>query len=103
MGGGAEVDGADLASELPEGAGLVVGRRRLPVVGAVLQLDGIDLQVDGPGLGVYADDITVLDQGDRAAVLRFRADVPDAETAGRTGEAAVGDEGDVLHPLAVER
>src|SRR5262249_29607499 len=53
--------------------------------------------------GIQMDAIAVLEQADRAADRRFRADVADAKAAGGAGEAAVGDERDlVAHALAVD-
>ena len=50
------------------------------------------------------DDVAVLEQRDRPADGRLGADVADAEAARGAGEAAVGDQRDlVAHALAVER
>ena len=52
--------------------------------------------------GVDGDDVAILEQTDRTALLGFRANMPDAETAGRSGETPIGDERDfVAHALAV--
>src|SRR5690242_7361532 len=71
----AEVGGADALGEFPQGPGAVVGDARLPVALAVLQLDRIDFEVDRAGDGVDGDDVAVLDQRDRTAVLGLGADV----------------------------
>src|SRR4051812_38535733 len=90
VGDGPEIGRADALGELPQGPGRIAGLVRGPVAGAVLQFDRIDLQVDGPGAAVDGDDVAVLHQADRPALLCFRPDVADAQPAGGAGEAAVG-------------
>src|ERR1700757_1791756 len=41
---------------------------------------------------VDLDDVAILQQSDRSAHRRLRADMADAEAAGRAGEAAIGDQ-----------
>src|SRR3954452_9523932 len=62
------------------------------------------LYVKNSGLGVDLDNVTILQQGDRAAHGRLRSDMADAEAPGGAGEPAVGDQGDLAaHPLPGQR
>src|SRR5579872_2857919 len=45
--------------------------------------------------GVDLDDVAVLEQSDRSADRRLRANMADAEAAGGAGEAAIGDQCDL--------
>ena len=80
---------------------VAAGRPRLAALGELGVGDrDADLALDG----VDRDHVAVLDQRDRAALGGLGADVADAEAAGGAGEAAVGDQRDLLaHALAVER
>ena len=49
------------------------------------------------------DDVAVLEQADGPADRGFRADMADAQAAGAAGEAAVGDQRNILDAEAVER
>ena len=83
---------------------MALGLARLPFGPALRQFLVGEFHVDGALDGVDRDDVAVLEQPDRAAHGRLRPDMADAEAAGRAGEAAVGDERDlVAHALAVER
>src|SRR6185312_14630212 len=96
--------GADLLGVLPQIAGGRVVLARLPGRLALGQFLVGELDVERAGNGVELDDVAVLQEPDRAADRRFRTDMADTEAARRAGEAAVGDERDLLaHALAVER
>src|SRR6266851_7929456 len=57
-----------------------------------------------PGDSVDFNDVAVLQQRDRPAYGRFRPDMADAETTGRAGEPAVGDQRDfAAHALPGQR
>ena len=90
----------------------VLGRARRGVAGgsgaqpsrAGGQLGLVDQQVEGAGGEVQADPVAVADERDRAAVGGLRRDVADAEPGGAAGEAAVGEQQDVLaQPGALDR
>src|SRR5262245_10575489 len=73
----------------------------LPALGQ-FGLAEIDLQRSF--LRIDADGVAVLQQADRAAHRSLRPDMADAESAGGTGEAAVGDQRHlVAHSLAIDR
>src|SRR5215469_97555 len=92
-------DGLSIA---PESTRLIVMAPRLPGLAALGELGIGEVDAERPLLGVEADDVAIPDQADRPAHRRLRPDMADAEAAGGAGEAAVGDEGDlVAHALAV--
>ena len=70
--------------------------RLLPLGEAGLQFRRWDSERDRALLGVDGDLVAVLDDGDRAADIRFGCDVADDEAVAASAEAAVGDEGDVF-------
>src|SRR5262245_24524792 len=79
------------------------GPARLPRFGARLELSLAELDVEGALHGIDGDDVAVAQQRDRPADGGFRADMADAEAAGRSGEAPVGDQRDLAaHALTVE-
>src|SRR5262245_30242733 len=77
--------------------------RRAPFGPAASELFISDSEVDGARLGIDADDITIANQRDRAAIGGFGADMTDAEAACRAREASIGDECDlVAHTLTIK-
>src|SRR5215469_14813810 len=104
MGDGALLGVAHRLGVAPERPRLVVMAARLPRLAALGQLALAEIDLERALLGVEADDVAVLQQADRAAHRRLRPDMADAEAAGGTGEAAVGDERHlVAQALAVDR
>src|SRR5262249_50299867 len=94
----------DLLGVLPQIPGSELRLARLPLGLALGEFLGRDLHVERAVHGVDGDDVAVADQRDRAAHGGLRPHMADAEPAGRAGEAAVGDERDlVAHALAVQR
>ena len=73
-----------------------LGRQRLPAHLAGFELGLVHQQVEAAGGDVHADPVAVLDEGDGTAVDRFRRDVADAQAGGAAGEAAVGQQQDIL-------
>src|SRR5437763_582450 len=60
--------------------------------------------VKSSDIGVDLDDVTILQQGDRAADGRLRPVMADTEAAGGARKPAVGDQGDLAaHPLPGQR
>src|SRR6186997_163284 len=87
--------GGDELAVLREYAGGVLRRQRLPAVLARLPvLPHLDLE--GPVEHVEGDLVAVAQERDRSPVDRLGGDVADAEPRGAPGEAAVGDQEDVL-------
>src|SRR5207344_2562605 len=71
-------------------------RRWGPGLPSTLQLGSIKAHIK-PAIGHIQDDlIAILDEGNRATVHRLRGDVTDTEAGCPPGEAAVGDQHDVL-------
>src|SRR6185437_9199045 len=104
MGDGALLRVAHGLRVFPQGARLIVVLARLPGLAPRRQLGIAELDIERARLGIDGDDVAVAQQADRAADRRFRADMADAEAAGGTREAAVGDERHlVAHALAVDR
>src|SRR5580698_11517732 len=82
----------------------MVGRAGLPFGLTFGQLRVGQLYVKSPDFSVDLDDGAVLQQRDRTADRRFRADMADAEAAGRTREPAIGDQGNLAaHALPGQR
>ncbi|CRK45441.1 hypothetical protein BN1723_006607 [Verticillium longisporum] len=91
--------GAGVADErrvLLEGALCVLERGRLPVGPAAGHLGLGHVRVDDAPLGVNGDDVAVLDETDGAALLGLGHNVADEEAVAAAGEAAVGQQRDVL-------
>ena len=62
-----------------------------------------ELDVEGALHGIDRDDVAVANMRDRSADGGFRTHMADAEAAGRSGEAPVGNERDLpAHALSVE-
>ena len=59
----------------------------------------VHLDIDASFLGIDRNDVAVAHQGDGAALLCLRGDVPNDEAMRTTRETAVGDEGDVLSEI----
>src|SRR5690348_10319986 len=81
---------------LAEHAAGVLRRVRGPAFLAGGELGVVDGDLKGLVGDVEGDRVTVPHEGDRPAVHGLGRDVADAETGGATGEAAVGDQQDVL-------
>src|SRR5689334_23374271 len=77
---------SNLLSILPKRTRRVVSRASAPFGLALSQLSVTQFYVKGTGVGVDLDDVAVLEQPDRAANGRLRADMADAEAAGGAGE-----------------
>src|SRR5688572_1486268 len=86
----------DQVGVLAQRAALVGISRGLPILLALRELGFADFQVERAGRRVDRNDVAVLEQADRAADGRFRADVTDAESTRAAREATVGDERDLL-------
>ena len=92
----AEIRRADQLRVFPDRARIVVGLARLPG-GAPCGEFGIrQHHIDAAVLGIDDDLVAIAQQTDRSADRSLRPDMADAEAARRTGEAAVGDQRDVL-------
>src|SRR4051812_44279207 len=87
---------ADELGVFRERAGLVPGRRLFPLRTAFLQLVSAQLDVDGSLFRIDADHVAVTDQRDRPADVRFGADVPNHQPAGRAAESAVRHQADII-------
>src|SRR5215831_15001914 len=84
---------------LPQGARGVAVLPGLPRLAPLLQVLVAEVDREAALDGVDGDHVAVLEQADRAADLRFGADMADTEAARAAGEAAVGDERHLLaHP-----
>ena len=81
---GSPVGGADESGVLREHAGAIPGRRRDPPGCALGQLIAVHEQFQRAGDHVQSDAVTVLHEGDRAALGRLRRDVADAQAGGAT-------------------
>src|SRR5664280_208558 len=93
-----------LLGVFPQITGAEFGLTRLPLALALGQLVGRQLDVQGAFLGIELDDVAVAQQRNRPAQCRFRSDMANAEAAGGAGEAAVGDQRNLIAlPLAIER
>src|ERR1035437_9655601 len=93
-----------LLGVFPQITGAEFGLTRLPLALALGQFVGRKLDVQGAFLGIELDDVAVAQQRNRPAQCRFRSDMADAEAAGGAGEAAVGDQRDLIAlTLAIER
>eukprot|EP00982_Pelagococcus_subviridis_P017416 31537-Pelagococcus_subviridis.AAC.2 len=89
--------GADALDVLVQRPSRRLERLSRPLLLPRLPLRVVDVErVHRPLLRVDLDDVAVLDQADRAAGLRLRADVADDEPVRAAAEAAVGDERAVL-------
>mmetsp|Transcript_46316 Transcript_46316/g.144899 ORF Transcript_46316/g.144899 Transcript_46316/m.144899 type:complete len:355 (+) Transcript_46316:1223-2287(+) len=91
LGGGAD----ELGVLVKRALGVFEGGRR-PALAALLEHLVVEEHVDGAASGVDDDGVAVLEEGDVAADLGLRRDVADDEAVGAAGEAAVGDERDVV-------
>src|ERR1700753_159702 len=94
MGDGTIYRGPDLLGVLPECTRCMVGRAGLPFGLTFGQLRVGQLYVKCAFHGVDLDDVTILQQPDRATDRCFRPDMADAEAAGSTGGPPVRDESD---------
>src|ERR1700743_3443738 len=82
----------------------MVGLSRGPFGFTLGELRVGQLYVKCADVSVDLDNVTVLQQGDRAADRRFRPDMADAEAAGGAGDPAVGEQGDLAaHALPGQR
>ena len=91
--------GASILDELgvlPEGTALSLGLGRLPLLAALGELLLGNLEVEDLLLGVDDDGVAVADKADGATLHGLGHDVADEEAVRTAGEAAVGDEGNVL-------
>ena len=88
--------GPDKLRVLAEHPGGVARRQRLPALAAAGQLGVVDQQVQRAGGEVEPDPVAVAHEGDRPAVGRLGGDVADAQARRPPGEAAVGEQQDVL-------
>src|ERR1700733_791800 len=94
----------DLLGVFPQIAGPIFLGARLPGFGASGKLGVAQLDVQRALFGIELDDVAVANEPDRATHGGFGADMADAKTARRAGEAAVGDQRDLAaHALTVER
>src|SRR5262249_40524742 len=94
----------NLLGIFPQGARRVIRLARHPFGLAFGKLFVGQLYVKRPGDGIDLDDVPVLQEPDRAADGSLGADMADAETARRTGETAVRDQGDLAaHALPGQR
>src|SRR3546814_19399746 len=95
---------ADGLGVCPLRARLVLGLAWLPLLLARRHLPGRNIDAENALDRINGDDVAILDQTDRAADRRFRADMADAEAARGAGDAAVSDQCHFLtHALAVDR
>ncbi len=73
---------------------------RSPSASAALQFGRVHVQRDPVIFDIQRDPVAIAHQGQRAALERLRADVPDHEAVGAAREPAIGDEGQpVAEPL----
>src|SRR5262249_1990690 len=87
----------------PQRPARVIGTARLPTTTALFQHLGRHDQIDGPGIRVDGDDVSILDQSDRPDDSGFGTKVADTQSARSTGEASIGDQGYFLaHALTVD-
>src|SRR5436190_1715352 len=76
---------------------------RLPRLGPRVEFSLAELDLESALDGIECDDVAVAQKRDRAAHGGFGTDVADAEAAGRSGEAPIGDERDLAtHALPVK-
>src|SRR5690348_14970069 len=88
----------------PDRARLVIMLARLPGFAPRFHFLVADINADHAFFRVDGDHVAILDQTNGPADCRFRPDMADAEAAGGAGEAAIGDERDlVAHALAIDR
>lgn len=92
MGDGAEIGLPDELCVFGEEPAFVTGHRRAPYGTTRGQFAVAGEQVHAAVCDVDANPITVADQSERAADCRLRRYMADADAAGRSGKAAVGDE-----------
>src|SRR2546430_1611559 len=94
----------NLLGIFPQRTRRMVGLSGLPFGSPFSEFGVGQLYVKSSDIGVDLDDVTILQQGDRAADRRFRPDMADTEAAGGAREPAVGDQGDLAaHPLPRQR
>src|SRR5262249_23878444 len=92
-----------LLGVLPQISGGEYGRSRLPCLGPRLELGLAELDLERALHRVHGDDVAVAHERDRPADGGFRTHMADAKTAGRSGEAPVGDERDLpAHALSIK-
>src|SRR3954466_3041374 len=90
----------NLLGIFPQRTRRVISLSRRPLGFTIGKFGVGQFHVKTTDLGVDLDDVTILQQRDRAADRRLRPDMADAETTGGAGEPAVGDQGDLAaHPL----
>src|SRR5688572_28808293 len=95
--------GPDILGITPERARLVIVDPRPPFGPAYGEHILGHLQVDRSRLGIDTDDVAILDQRDRPALGRLRADMADAEAPSGAREAPVGDQRHAFaHAQAIE-
>jgi hypothetical protein len=87
---------ADQLGVLVQRALGVLERLGLKLLTALLEDALIDQEVEEALLSVDDDGVAITDEADGAALLGLGDDVADQESVGATGEAAVGDQGNVL-------
>src|SRR6185295_17226757 len=76
---------------------------RFPVLFTARKFLNCDIYLQAPRLGVDGDDVTILDEPDRPAQLRFRSHMTDAEATRGAREAAIGDQRHLVpHALPVK-
>src|SRR5262245_61296129 len=92
MGHGAVDGGTNLLCVLPQVTGSELALARLPLRLALGQLVRREPHVERALDRIDLDDVALADQPDWPANGCLRADMPDAEAARGTGEAAVGDQ-----------
>ena len=68
-----------------------------------VELGWRQFDIEGAALGIDPNDVAVLEQRDWSTDRSFGTDMADAETPGRAGEAAVGDQRNLAaHALPVK-
>src|SRR5262245_41256245 len=103
MGHRARARRAHLLGVLPQISRGEFRRARLPCLGARLELSLAELDVEGALDGVDGDDVAIANMRDRPAHRGLRTHMTNAETAGRSRDAPVGQERDLAaHALTVK-
>src|SRR5262245_21689609 len=103
MGHRARARGSHLLGVLPQISRGELRRARLPCLGARLEFSLAELDVEGALDGVDGDDVAIAHMRDRPADRGLRTHMTNAEAAGRSREAPVGQERDLAaHALTVK-